>query len=182
MVLVHTPPAECGTPLPSFSLPAVDGKEYSEKDCMGAKGAVVVFTCNHCPYAKAVRPRIIRLAEEFQPKGIRFVAINSNNADRYPEDSFEKMKEEQYNFPFPYMRDETQEVARAFGAVCTPDIFVYDGTGRLVYRGRVDDNWQDEAQVTREDLREALEALIEGREIPDPQFPSMGCSLKWKEE
>lgn len=112
---------------------------------------------------------------------MQFIAINSNDDISYPEDSFEDMKEERYNYPFPYLKDDSQEVARVFGAVCTPDIFVYDSDQKLVYRGRIDDNWQDETAVTSEDLRDAIEALIDGEKPSTKQPPSMGCSIKWKD-
>lgn len=180
MALTYTPEPALGRPLPPFSLPGVDGMTYRESDFADAKILVVFFTCNHCPYAQATRPRLIKLAGTMRGQGVQFVAINANDETNYPEDSFEHMKEERYNYPFPYLRDESQEVARAFDAVCTPDIFVYDEKRTLAYRGRFDDNWKDETKVTRRDLANALEQLLRGEGAPTEQFPSMGCSIKWK--
>lgn len=181
MTLLHTPKANIGSELPDFSLFGIDSVKYSPESFSAAKVLVVVFTCNHCPYAIAVRDRLRKLAVDFQDQGVQFVAINSNDAEGYPEDSFEEMKKEENGYPFPYLFDESQEVAREFGAVCTPDIFVYDGERKLAYRGRFDDNWQNPDKVTREDLREALEALLRGEKPSGDQISSMGCSIKWRE-
>ena len=143
----------------------------------------MVFTCNHCPYAIASEDRLISLQKDFGDRGVRFVLINPNDASRYPGDSYEAMQERAADkrFPFPYLYDETQETARAFDAACTPDIFVFDRERRLRYNGRLDDNWQDPGAVTREDLRRALEILLDGGDIDFDVVPSMGCSIKWKE-
>jgi len=143
---------------------------------------VVVFTCNHCPYAIASEDRLLEIQDDYREKGVRLVAINPNDADKYPDDSFDKMKKRaaQKGFSFPYLYDESQEVARAYDAACTPDIFVFDRERKLVYNGRIDDNWQNPDQVTRQDLRAVLDAAWEGRAVDFEHVPSMGCSIKWK--
>ena len=167
------------TSAPDFNLPATNDKNYSLAKFADAKILMVVFICNHCPYVKAVLPRLNRLAEDFREKGVAFVGINSNDSTDYPEDSFEKMKKVEINFP--YLHDESQEVATKYHAVCTPDIFVFDENRKLKYHGRIDDNWQEEEKVSREELKEALEKILAGETIPrEKQIPSMGCSIKWK--
>jgi peroxiredoxin len=181
---VETPPPELGTPCPDFSLPAVDGKTYTQGDFAGAPVLCVMFICNHCPYVKAVEDRLIRLAAELGPRGVQFVAVCSNDAESYPDDAFDKLRDRwrDKSYGFPYLHDEAQDVARAFGAVCTPDIFVYGRDRKLAYRGRIDDSWKDESKVTRRELADALEALLTGRPVPAPQRPSMGCSIKWRQQ
>jgi len=168
----------------------VDGLNHSLRDFRNERVLVVAFICNHCPYVQAVRERIKRLAAEGSEHGVAVVAINSNDAGRYPADSFEMMKQEArtQQFPFKYLWDEKQTVAPAFGAVCTPDFFVYRNDTRhkdpvefvLKYRGRLDDNWKDESAVRARDLRSAVDEILEGREPNPDQIPSMGCSIKWK--
>lgn len=159
----------------------MDGKTYSRKDYWKSRGLVVMFICNHCPYVKAIEDRLIALANEFIPKEISFLAICSNDPSEYPEDApgelLKRWQEKQY--PFPYLIDESQDVAKAFGAVCTPDIYVFDSALKLRYRGRLDDSWRDPKNVNKRELREALLALLEGRSVME-QNPSMGCSIKWK--
>ena len=185
---VETPPPELGTPCPAFSLPAVDGRRYGRDDFAAQPVLCVMFICNHCPYVKAVEDRIIRLARAFGPKGVQFVAVCSNDAQSYPDDAFDRLRERwrAKEYGFPYLHDETQDVAHAFGAVCTPDIFVYDrapdGARRLAYRGRIDDSWKDESKVTRRELGDALEALVAGNMPSATQRPSMGCSIKWRQQ
>jgi peroxiredoxin len=181
---VETPPPELGAPCPDFRLPAVDGKTYARDDFAAAPVLCVRFICNHCPYVKAVEDRIIRLARAFEGRGVQMVAICANDAESYPDDGFDKLAErwQQKGYGFPYLHDEAQDVARAFGAVCTPDIFVYDRARKLAYRGRIDDSWKDESKVTRQELRDALEALVDGRSPPAQQRPSMGCSIKWRQQ
>lgn len=171
-----------GTPAPAFSLPGVDGKTYSLESFADAKVLVVVFTCNHCPYAKAVEDRLVQLQRDYLERGVRLVAINPNDERAYPDDSFEKMKEraQSKGFNFPYLRDESQSVARAYDAACTPDIFVFDQSRKLVYNGRLDDSWQDPSKVTRTDLRQAIDAALAGNPVDFEAVPSMGCSIKWK--
>ncbi len=182
MALTYTPQADIGQACPPFSLPGVDGKTYSLQDLPPASPKVIMFICNHCPYVQAVEDRLIQLAREMGERGVSFVAISSNDPEDYPEDNFENMKKraEAKSYPFPYLQDLTQEVAQAFGAVCTPDFFVYDGDNRLAYRGRLDDSWKDPSQVQRQELKEALEALLQGQQPSSEQIPSMGCSIKWK--
>lgn len=170
-----------GTTMPSFDLPDPFGRQYRSETMPGSKGLLIVFTCNHCPYAKAVWPRIIVLAQRAKTKGINTVGINPNIHPEYPEDAPEVMKERirEWNIPFPYLVDESQDVARAYKAQCTPDLYLFDGSKNLVYHGRVDDNWQDESKVTKEELKEAIENLVAGKQPTGEQFPSMGCSIKW---
>ncbi len=173
-----------GTPAPPFSLPGVDGKTWSLQDFDDARVLVVVFTCNHCPYAQASEQRLIELQRDYAERGVRLVAINPNDASRYPDDDFEHMKRRAADrgFNFPYLRDESQQVARAYRAACTPDIYVFDAARRLVCQSRLDDDWQHPERVTRRDLRLILDALLEERELPFEPVPSMGCSIKWKGE
>src|SRR2546421_3775092 len=179
---VESTAAQTGVACPDFRLPAVDGKRYARDDFAGAPVLVVMFLCNHCPYVKAVEDRIIALAREYGGKGVQLVGICSNDAASYPDDSFDKLAERwrDKGYGFPYLHDESQAVARAFGAVCTPDVFVYDQNRRLSYRGRIDDSWKDPGKVTRRELAEALDALLAGRAPPAEQRPTLGCSIKWK--
>jgi peroxiredoxin len=170
-------------PAPDFSLPATDGKTTALKDVAGPNGTVIVFICNHCPYVKAVIDRLVADARVLMAEGIGFAAICSNDAGSYPEDSFANMKAfaKAHAFPFPYLHDESQRVARAYDAVCTPDVFGYDKMLSLKYRGRL-----DEGRTTppppgaRRELMDAMRALAAGRDIPFQQIPSIGCSIKWK--
>lgn len=147
------------------------------------RATVIMFICNHCPYVKHVQPELIKLAKEYQPKGIAFIAINSNDVDAYPEDSPVKMKEtaKRLNYPFPYLFDKTQEVAKLYEAACTPDFFVYDKNLRLVYRGQLDDSRPgNDIGLTGRDLRKALDNLLQGIPVDQHQKPSIGCNIKWK--
>ncbi len=172
-----------GTPAPDFSLPGTDGKTYSPANFGNKNVLVIIFMCNHCPYVKAVLRRLINLQNEYAERSVQLVGINVNDAKKYPEDSLEKMKElaEKKQLPFPYLYDESQESAKAYDAVCTPDIFVYGIERTLKYRGRVDDNWQHPDEITRHDLKDAIEALLTDQSVNDDQISSMGCSIKWKE-
>lgn len=183
MALLQSVKLPIGWQAPDFDLPAVDGKNYNLEYFSNRKGLVIIFTCNHCPYAKASWPILIQMARNYQEKGIGFAAINSNDEQAYPEDSFEEMKKkaEEWNIPFPYLRDESQSVAHQYQAQCTPDIYVFDEDRRLYYHGRINDNWQEPEKVTKHDLQEALENLLAGKSSLSEQFPSMGCSIKWKE-
>jgi peroxiredoxin len=182
MVLLNSEPVKLGSLAPAFDLPSVDGKQFKLKDFKDAKVLVVMFICNHCPYVQAVEERILQLHRDYQGKGVQWVGICSNDSNNYPDDSpknlLKRWKEKEYGFP--YLIDETQEVAKAYGAVCTPDIFVYEKNRQLVYRGRIDDNWQDPSKVTRREIRGALDALLQGKQPSEPQNPSLGCSIKWK--
>lgn len=184
MVSLETPVCEFGQAAVDFSLPGVDGKTWTLKDCLGEKGLLVFFICNHCPYVKAIRDRLVRDTRELQAMGINSVAIMSNDASQYGEDSFENMRKvaEEYDFPFPYLMDETQEVAKAYGAVCTPDFFGYNNHLELQYRGRLDESRKETAaKDVRRDLFEAMKQVAETGKGPDNQIPSMGCSIKWIE-
>jgi len=170
-----------GTKAHSFSLPGVDGKTYKLEDFKDKKVLCIIFMCNHCPYVIAVQQRINKIAKDYAGKSFALIAINSNDAESYPEDSFGNMKKraEEEGYVFPYLHDETQDIARAYDAVCTPDIYLYDQDRILKYRGRIDDNWKDEVKVTKKVLRMAIDALLEGKEIDFEIVPSMGCSIKW---
>jgi peroxiredoxin len=170
-------------PAPDFSLPGVDGKTYRFADVAGKKGTVIVFICNHCPYVLAVIDRLAADARALLTEGTGFAAICSNDAAAYPDDSFAKMKvfARQHALPFPYLHDESQEVARAYGAVCTPDFFGYGADGRLKYRGRLDEGrTSPPAKGARRELLLAMRAIAEDNKTPPDQTPSIGCSIKWK--
>jgi peroxiredoxin len=171
-----------GAGAPDFSLPGTDGVTYSLASFKKSRLLVISFTCNHCPYAKGVEDRFIRLAKIYQPKGVAFVAISANDAVNYPDDSFANMKQraQEKAFPFPYLYDEPQTTAKAYGAVCTPHIFVFDAGRKLIYEGRIDDNWKDEAAVKSPDLKNALDAALAGKPVAPAQTNPMGCSIKWK--
>ncbi|MBK5969207.1 MULTISPECIES: thioredoxin family protein [Thiorhodovibrio] len=184
MVSLETPVCEFGLPAPNFSLPGVDGKTWTRDDCKGPKGLLVMFICNHCPYVQAVRERIVRDARELAELGVNCVAIMSNDPTDYPEDSFENMKQvaADFQFPFPYLLDETQGVAKTFGAICTPDFFGYNGQLELQYRGRLDESRKETApDGVRRDLFEGMKQVAETGKGPEQQIPSIGCSIKWKE-
>jgi peroxiredoxin len=176
------PSTVLGTAAPTFRLPATDGKTYALDDIAGHQGTVIVFICNHCPYVKAVIDRLVGDAKVLMAEGIGFAAICSNDAKAYPEDSFENMQRfaKTHGFPFPYLHDDDQSVARAYGAVCTPDFFGYDKERKLRYRGRLDEGRTAPISSTaRRDLVEAMRAIAAGA-TPSEQFPSVGCSIKWK--
>lgn len=189
MSVTYSEMVELGALAPPFDLPAanpeVDEKEKpnrSLEDFADAEALVVVFTCNHCPYAKHVEGPMIRIAREYANRGVAFVAISSNDPRQYPDDSFESMAERARakDYPFPYLFDETQEVAKAYGAVCTPDVFVFGSDNRLAYTGRFDDSSPGRGTATGDDLETALNQLLESGEVTIPQHPSMGCNIKWK--
>ncbi|MCF7812650.1 thioredoxin family protein [Candidatus Gracilibacteria bacterium] len=179
MVLLHSVSVPLGSPMTDFRLPSTDGKDYSLASFSDKDILILVFTCNHCPYAQAIEERLIQFQKKYVSDGVQVIAINANDAEKYPEDSFEKMKDK--NYPFPYLRDESQEVARMYKAQCTPDIYVYDRERKLAYHGRFDDNWQNEGGVTSHDLEKAVQVLLKGERFTGEQVPSMGCSIKWKE-
>ena len=167
---------------PDFNdLPGVDGQPYSLSSFGDAKLVVLNFTCNHCPYAKAYEDRFNDLAKEFTPQGVAFIAINSNDVDNYPDDDMANMKNRaaEKAFSFPYVRDDDQSVAKAYGAVCTPHLFILDGDRKLAYEGRIDDSWKEPEEAKSHDLRDAIEALLNGQPAPNPQTNPMGCSIKW---
>lgn len=173
-----------GSDAPPFALPdTVSGKTIRLKDIASDKATVVMFICNHCPYVIHVNDEIVRLANDYLSKGVSFVAISSNDVENYPEDGPEKMKQvaEKLKYPFPYLYDESQNVARAFDAACTPDFYVFDKDLKLVYRGRIDDSRpRSGTPLTGKDLRAALDAVLEGRPVAEKQYPSGGCNIKWK--
>ena len=180
MALTESTMVSLGSKAPYISLPDTDGNNLSIEN-FSKEILVVIFTCNHCPYAKAVEDRLIKLANKYNSK-VDFVLISSNDTENYPEDSPEKMAElaESKSYPFPYLFDETQEIAKAYSAVCTPDIFLYNNDRELEYRGRLDDNWKEPEKVSREELKMAIEIVLKGEEIDFTQIPSMGCNIKWK--
>jgi len=171
-----------GDAMPPFSLLATDGSTVDSQKLKGAV-LVIVFTCNHCPYAQAYEDRFIDLADQFESDEVQFILINSNDAENYPEDSFEQMKEihEEYGYPFPYCFDESQDIAKAYGALCTPHCFVFNEERTLQYKGCVDDNWKDPNDVKKHYLRDAVSALVNGEEPPVQEANAIGCSIKWRE-
>ena len=183
MVSLETPVCDFDRPAPDFALPGVDGRVWTLEQCRGERGLLVMFICNHCPYVKAVRDRIVRDARELKGLGLHSVAIMSNDPRDYPEDSFENMRRvaEEYAFPFPYLLDETQEVARAYGAVCTPDFFGFNADLALQYRGRLDESKTERVPGARRELLEAMRQVAATGRGPEEQSPSMGCSIKWRE-
>ena len=182
MALLHSTMAPLGSAAHNFFLPGVDGKEYSLDCFKDQRVLVVIFMCNHCPYVKAVLPRLIDLQNQLGNQGAQLVGINSNDASRYPDDSFDNMKKnaQEKKISFPYLFDATQETAKAYDAVCTPDIYLYGEERTLLYRGRIDDNWERSEKVSKRDLREAVQTVLAGKEVSGEQIPSMGCSIKWK--
>lgn len=178
-----------GSDAPAFDLPIanpqVDDRGSATRslaDYADADVLIVVFMCNHCPYVHAVEDRLIALAKDYAPRGVQVVGICSNDAERYPQDDFDAMaaRAEEKGYPFPYLRDDSQDAARAYGAVCTPDFFVYDADRTLVYRGRLDDG-RPGRDATQHDLRRALDEWLETGEVTIEQVPSMGCNIKWTE-
>jgi peroxiredoxin len=183
MVMTASAMVELGTKAPDFSLPDTRGDIVSLSDFDDAKALLVVFMANHCPFARHVLNGLLTLAREYQPKGVAVVGISANDVDAYPEDGPEMMAElaEQMGFPFPYLYDATQEVAKSYHAACTPDFFLFDKDRRLAYRGQMDDSRPgNRVPVTGADLRRALDAVLEGGPAPQEQRPSMGCNIKWK--
>jgi peroxiredoxin len=165
-----------------FELPGVDGRRHALADYAGKEAVAVVFTCNHCPYARAWEDRLIGIQADYAPRGVQLLAINANDAERYPDDGFPKMKErsEEKGFNFPYLYDEPQEIARAYGASRTPEVFLLDEGGTLRYHGTVDDNYDDPTAVKAHYLREAIEAVLAGRDPSTAETAPVGCTIKWK--
>ncbi|MFO1518660.1 MAG: thioredoxin family protein [bacterium] len=182
MALLNSENIRLGTPAPDFKLKSVDGKTVTLEDFKDKKVLVVMFICAHCPYVVAVEDRIIQLRREWEGKSVQLLGICANDPTDYPDDQPENLRKraEAKGYGFPYLIDETQEVAKAYGAVCTPDIYVYGQDRMLAYHGRIDDNWKEPSKVTRRELKEAVDALLTGKSPSDEQMPSMGCSIKWK--
>jgi len=173
-----------GTEAPDFTLPdTVSGESHALGDLKSSAGTVVMFICNHCPFVKHVNHELVRLAKDYQEKDIAFIAISSNDADNYPQDGPDQMKETaaKEGYPFPYLYDESQQVAKDYQAACTPDFYLFDQELKLVYRGQLDDSRPGNNQpVTGQDLRNALDALLAGAPVSEQQYPSIGCNIKWK--
>jgi thiol-disulfide isomerase/thioredoxin len=168
-----------GSEAPSFRLPDASGRQWSIEDFKSDKGLVVAFICNHCPFVKHIRKELTALSSEYLDKGIDFVGINSNDFEHYEDDRPEKMRDQGY--PFPYLVDESQAVAKAYRAACTPDFYVFDAHRKLVYRGQMDGSRpKNDVPVTGEDLRRVFDALLSGSSVPSEQRPSIGCNIKWK--
>lgn len=184
MVLTRTPVCSFGDSAPDFLLPGTDGKFWSLQDCTGAGGLLVMFICNHCPYVKAINHKLVRDARDLRAYGVHCVAIMPNDTEFYPQDSLENMRKValDHGYPFPYLIDESQDVAKAYGAVCTPDFFGYNANLQLQYRGRMDESGagKDLGEVRRE-LFLAMKQVAATGKGPEHQVPSMGCSIKWRE-
>lgn len=184
MALTESNPFEIGKQAPNFTLPnVVTNENNSLEQLKGEKGAVVMFICNHCPYVLHVNNELVRIANDYAELGINFIAISSNDAVEYPQDGPEKMKEraQELNYPFPYLYDETQEVAKAYAAACTPDFYLFNADLKAVYHGQLDDARPgNDTAITGIDLRNAMDLLLEGRENTTTQKPSIGCNIKWK--
>lgn len=165
-----------------FSLPATDGDEYSLASFEDRRLLTVIFSCNHCPYVQAWEDRMVQIQEDYRDKGVQLVAINANDARKYPDDDFEAMKSRasEKGFSFPYLRDESQEVAEAYGAERTPEVFLFDGDRELVYHGAIDDNYDDPGAVDAAYLRDAIEAVLSGNEPEVKNTNPVGCTIKWK--
>ncbi len=183
MALMHTPPTQHGMSFLEFqNVLALDGKRYSTKDFVTGKPVLVMFICNHCPYVKAIESRLVQLVKDLKHIHIDVIGICSNDAENYPEDSYENLKArvQKIGLDCIYLYDEDQNLAKGFGAVCTPDFFLFDANHQLQYRGRLDDSWKDETKVTERELFNFAKAMVEGRILPTHQNSSMGCSIKWR--
>ncbi len=181
MALVQSKSIPLGSTMPTFTLKDTSGTDIRLDDVQGKAGTLIVFTCNHCPYALALWPRFITLANQIEQSGITTLFINPNINPNYPDDSPDEMKKKvvEWQIPGHYLIDETQSVAQDYAAECTPDIYLIDAERKLLYHGRVDDNWKDPAAVTSHDLKTAINLYLAGNDIPTQQIPSMGCSIKW---
>ena len=183
MASVNSTMLELGTPAPDFSLSdSVSGQTVTKNDVKKENGLLVMFISNHCPYVKLIKKELTKYAAEYMKKGVGVVAICSNDVENYPDDSPEKMKldAQQFGYPFPYLYDEKQEVAKKYKAACTPDLYLFDGDLKLYYRGQFDDSRpKNDIQPTGKDLRNATELLLKGKEAPKEQIPSIGCNIKW---
>lgn len=184
MASINPPVCEFGWKARDFRLPGVDGREWSLADVQGPNGTLVMFICNHCPYVKAIRPRLVNDLKELNALGVNAVAIMSNDPTDYPEDSFEHMQQvaREFDFPFPYLLDDSQQIAKDYGAVCTPDFFGFNNKLELQYRGRFDESRKETAESTTRDLFFAMKQVAETGQGPREQVSSIGCSIKWKAE
>lgn len=184
MSAVNSTMLELGTKAPEFKLPdVISGKTYDLKKFRGNKALLVIFICNHCPYVKLIKESLVEYASDYMPKGVGIVAISSNDVENYPQDSPEKMKEdaERLGYPFPYLYDESQEVAKDYKAACTPDLFLFDENLKLRYRGQFDSARPgNDIEPTGEDLRKATDQVLSGEKVSENQAPSIGCNIKWK--
>ncbi len=191
MSLTQSTMLDLGHMAPDFNLPSTEGTKVQLSDFNGSKALVVIFMCNHCPYVVHIASTLAQLAQEYMSKKVAFVGINSNDAEAYPADSLDKMGEEKIKrgYPFPYLFDETQAVAQAYSAACTPDIYVFDDNHKLVYRGQFDDtrptriasgHYESDNKATGKSLRQALDLILSDSVVPTEQYPSMGCNIKWK--
>jgi peroxiredoxin len=183
MVMTPSTMLPLGTHAPDFSLPDTSGKRVSRDDFKAAPALLVMFICNHCPFVQHIREELARFGRDYQEKGAAIVAINANDVEHYPDDSPAKMAKEakKFGYTFPYLYDETQEIAKAYRAACTPDFYLFDGDRRLVYRGQLDASRPSNGvAVTGADLRRAMDAVLAGRPVSQDQVPSIGCNIKWK--
>ncbi|MGE4131686.1 MAG: thioredoxin family protein [Bdellovibrionales bacterium] len=182
MALTYTPPGELGSACPEFKLKSVTGEWVTKSDFDDSEALVIGFICNHCPYVKAIEDRLIAASHDWSDLGVRFIGICSNDSTDHSEDRPEELLKRWHDkhYEFPYLIDEDQSVARSFGAVCTPDFFLYGPDRKLVYRGRLDDSWRDPSQVRAHELDDAVKAVLDKRPVNSVQKPSMGCSIKWK--
>jgi len=184
MALTPSKMIPLGTKAPDFELPdTVSGKRLSLSELKSDKATVIMFICNHCPYVKHVQSGLVKLANDYIPKGVSFIAINSNDVKNYPDDSPESMKKvaKKLGYPFPYLFDDSQHVAKEYDAACTPDFYIFDKNLRLVYRGQMDDSRPGNGKpVTGKDIRKALDSVLSGNEVLEEQIPSIGCNIKWK--
>ncbi|MFC2075041.1 thioredoxin family protein [Bdellovibrionota bacterium] len=172
---------DIGDRIIDFGLKGVDGKEHNLEEYADKKAIVILFTCNHCPYAQAYEDRFVEIQKDYASKGVQVIAINSNEDVNYPEDSFENMIErsKKKKFNFPYLRDEDQSIARAYDAACTPEVYLFDKDRELKYHGKIDDNWKHPTDVRDFYLRDAIDTVLAGGEVTFPEQPAIGCSIKW---
>ena len=181
MATTFTPFADLHTDCPDFSLPDLQGRVWSRRDLPQGQPVVFMFICNHCPYVQAIEDRLIQLGHDLKKENVSVVAICSNDAQSHPEDSLENLRKraEEKKYSFTYLYDAEQTAAQAFGAVCTPDFFVYDKNMKLAYRGRLDNSWKDASKVTQRELFDSVQTLLRGEKVSEQQTASMGCSIKW---
>lgn len=183
MALLNSLPLPLGTPSIPFTLPDPDGNTHSLQDYADRKVLVIIFMCNHCPYIKAIQERLIALQASYTPNEVQLIGINANDWENYPDDSPEAMAQtiKDWDINFPYLYDESQETAKAYQAQCTPDIYVFDKDRKLAYHGRIDDSWQEAEKVTKEELKNAIDALLAENPVSSDQHHSIGCSIKWRD-